>query len=82
MMKFKGVAFAVSSTALMEVRVPDTAMIRSILNNHNPRCSGDVFVVFEPHWFLDDFDGITVTATHGSPCARRERDFQSDEESP
>ena len=67
MMKFKGVAYAVSSTALMEGRVPDTAMIRSILNNHNPRRSGDVFVVFEPHWFINDFDGLTVAATHGSP---------------
>ena len=67
MMKFEGVAYAVSSTALMQGRVPDTAMIRSILNNHNSRRSGDVFVVFEAHWFLNDFDGLKVAATHGSP---------------
>jgi predicted AlkP superfamily pyrophosphatase or phosphodiesterase len=67
MMKFKGVAYAVSSTALMEGRVPNTVMIRSILNNHNPRRSGDVFVVFESHRFINEFDGLKVAATHGSP---------------
>jgi len=65
--KFPGVALAVSSTALIEGRVPDTPLLRSILDNHNPRRSGDVFVVFEPHWFIADFDGLTVAATHGSP---------------
>ena len=24
-------------------------------------------LVFEPHWFINDFDGLTVAATHGSP---------------
>jgi len=65
--KLEGVALAVSSTALMEGRVPDTDLIRAILHNHHPKRSGDVFVVFEPHWFINDFDGLTVAATHGSP---------------
>ena len=42
-------------------------MILSLLNNHNSKRSGDVFVVFEPHWFINDFDGLTVASTHGSP---------------
>jgi len=67
MMKFKGVALAVSSTALMQGRVPDTPLMRSVLNNHNPGRSGDVFVVFKPQWFIADFDGLHVAATHGSP---------------
>ena len=66
-MKFKGVSLAVSSTALIQGRVAETTLTRSILNSHNPRRSGDVFVVFEPHWFINDFDGLTVAATHGSP---------------
>lgn len=66
-MKFRGVNLAVSSTALMEGRVPDTGLTRSILNSHNPKRSGDIFIVFEPHWFINDFDGLTVASTHGSP---------------
>ena len=23
--------------------------------------------MFEPNWFINDFDGLTVAATHGSP---------------
>ncbi|MDH3977478.1 MAG: alkaline phosphatase family protein [Gammaproteobacteria bacterium] len=67
MMKFEGVSVALSSTALMDGQVADTDINRLILNSHNPRRSGDVFVVFEPNWFINDFDGLTVAATHGSP---------------
>lgn len=38
-----------------------------ILNNFNPMRSGDIYIVFEPHWFINDFDGLEVTCTHGSP---------------
>lgn len=66
-MKLHGVSIAVSSTALMQGRLPNTALNRSILNGHNPRRSGDLFIVFESHWFINDFDGLVVASTHGSP---------------
>lgn len=65
--RFDGVALAVSSSALSVGSVPDTPLIRSILRNHNPNRSGDVYVVFQPNRFINDFDGLTVAATHGSP---------------
>jgi arylsulfatase A-like enzyme len=67
LIKFEGVALAVSSSALQEGNFPDTPLYRSVLNNFNSTRSGDIFVVFEPHWFINDFDGLTVAATHGSP---------------
>ena len=67
MMKFEGVSLAVSSTALTHGQVADTDINRAILNSHNLKRSGDVYVVFEPHWFINDFDGMTVAETHGSP---------------
>ena len=66
-MKLSGVALAVSSKALATGAYPDLPLIRSVLRNHNPVRSGDVFVVFEPHSFINDFDGLTVAAHHGSP---------------
>ena len=65
--RFDGVALAVSSRALDDGRVPDTPLIRSILRNYNPARSGDVYVVFDPNRFINDFDGLTVATTHGSP---------------
>jgi hypothetical protein len=65
--KFEGVAMAISSSALSKGLVPNTEIVASILNNHHPKRSGDVYVVFEPHWFINDFDGLSVAATHGSP---------------
>ena len=67
LVKFPGVGLAVSSTSLREGSVPNTPLLQSVLNNFSPSRSGDVFVVFDPHWFINDFDGLTVAATHGSP---------------
>lgn len=65
--RFPGVSIAVSSTALRNGNVPDTEIYRSVLNNFHPKRSGDVFIVFEPNWFINDMEGLTVAATHGSP---------------
>lgn len=65
--RFDGVNLAVSSSALSEGRVPDTPLIRSVLRNFNPNRSGDIYLVFDPNRFINDFDGLTVAATHGSP---------------
>ena len=65
-MKFKGVSYAVSSIDLMEGNVPHTENMRLILNSHNHKRSGNIFVLFEPNWFINDFDGLTVACTHGS----------------
>ncbi len=67
LMKFDGVALAISSTALSAGNLPNTPVIQSVLRNFNPRRSGDIFVVFDPHCFINDFDGLTVAATHGAP---------------
>ena len=67
LVKFDGVAAAVSSTALRTAGLPDTLLMRSILRNFHPTRSGDIYVVFEPNVFINDFDGLTVASTHGSP---------------
>ena len=65
--KFDGVAAAVSSTALRNASLPDTLLMRTILRNFHPKRSGDIYVVFEPNVFINDFDGLSVASTHGSP---------------
>ncbi|WP_455365616.1 alkaline phosphatase family protein [Kaarinaea lacus] len=67
LMKFDGVAAAVSSIALRTASLPDTLLMRAILRNFHSKRSGDIYVVFEPNVFINDFDGLTVASTHGSP---------------
>jgi len=67
LLKFQGVAYAVSSTALRTASLSDTVVIRAILRNFHPKRSGDIYLVFEPNVFINDFDGLTVASTHGSP---------------
>ncbi len=65
--KLKGVSLALSSSDLVEGRTADTDIARLILNAHNAKRSGDIYLVFEPHWFINDFDGLIVASTHGAP---------------
>ena len=67
LMKFDGVAAAVSSSALRSASLPDTELNRTILRNFHPKRSGDIYLVFEQNVFINDFDGLTVASTHGSP---------------
>lgn len=67
LMKFNGVAYAVPSIDLVEGKMPDTRLYQQILRNFNPKRSGDIYLVLEPHWIVNDFDGLTVASTHGSP---------------
>ena len=67
LMKFPGVSLAVSSAALRSGNVADTPLMRAVKHNFHPKRSGDVFIVFEPNWFINDFEGLIVASTHGSP---------------
>jgi len=65
--KFEGVAFAVSSRALAEDGVPVTPLMQRLRNNYHPDRSGQIYLVYEPNWYVNSFDGLTVASTHGSP---------------
>jgi arylsulfatase A-like enzyme len=65
--KLPGIAFAIASTALRAAAVPDTFVGRAVMANFHPDRSGDIYIVFEPHWFVADFDGLHVSSAHGSP---------------
>jgi predicted AlkP superfamily pyrophosphatase or phosphodiesterase len=65
--RFHGVSLAVSSSALRRGNLPDTDLYRAVVNNFNAKRSGEVFIVFEPNWFINDMEGLTVASTHGSP---------------
>jgi len=65
--KLPGIAYAVGSSALRSGSIPRTKITDAVLANFHSERSGDIYVVFEPHWFVADFDGLTVASAHGSP---------------
>ena len=67
LVRFPGVSTAVSSIALARGAVVDNYLTRAISNNYNPKRSGNVYVVFEPGWFINNLDGLSVAVVHGSP---------------
>ncbi len=67
LLKFDGIAYAISSTDISENLLPATRLNHDILNNYHPKRSGDIYIVFENNVFVNDFDGLSVASTHGSP---------------
>jgi predicted AlkP superfamily pyrophosphatase or phosphodiesterase len=65
--KLPGISYALSSVAMRAGQVASTSVSDAVLANFHPARSGDIYVVFEPHWFVADFDGLRVAASHGSP---------------
>lgn len=67
--KLPGIAYAVSSDDLRRGAVVQMPATDAILANFNEDRSGDIYVVFDPQWFVAEFDGKSVTASHGQPWA-------------
>jgi len=65
--RLPGVAEAISAAQLDEQDYPAGHLYEQIARNYHAKRSGDVFIVFEPNWFINDFDGLVVASTHGSP---------------
>jgi len=64
--KLDGIYMAVSSSQLENNKLVDNMLTRAVINNHNVERSGDIYLVFEPNVFINDFDGLTVASSHGS----------------
>jgi hypothetical protein len=64
---FPNVAYAIPSIALNNNAILSNDIVELVRNNYNENRSGDIYIVFEPNWFINDFDGLTVASTHGSP---------------
>ncbi|MEP3048845.1 MAG: alkaline phosphatase family protein [Roseibium sp.] len=67
LIKMPGIAMAISSDDLESGAVAKTPVSDAVLANFHAARSGDIYIVFEPHWFIGDLDGLTVAGAHGSP---------------
>ena len=67
LMKIKGIALAVSSTSMAQNRLPDTFLNRAATRNYYAKRSGDILILFRPHYFVNDFGGEVTAANHGGP---------------
>ncbi len=65
--KLPGIAYAAGATALRAGGPVAGPVTSQVLANFHPDRSGDIYIVFDPHWFIADFDGLVVASAHGSP---------------
>ena len=66
MMQLPEVAYAYAASDITAGLVKDSAIAAMVSANHQPKRSGDVYIVFRSQSFINDFDGLVVAATHGS----------------
>jgi predicted AlkP superfamily pyrophosphatase or phosphodiesterase len=62
-----GVSEAITATDTKYSPARNHVVETRVWNNYNPRRSGDVYVVMDSNVYVNDFDGLIVAATHGSP---------------
>lgn len=67
LVRLPGIARAIPSHRLRRGEVASDTVNDAVRANFHSARSGDIYVVFEPHWFIADFDGLTVASAHGSP---------------
>jgi predicted AlkP superfamily pyrophosphatase or phosphodiesterase len=67
LMKIKGVSLAVSRFALEKNKLPDTYLNRKALRNFNATRSGNLLILFQPQYFINDYMGEKTSANHGGP---------------
>jgi hypothetical protein len=59
----QGIARAVSSSGLASQN--GSPLLEQVRRNFHPSCSGDIYIVQEPYWFL--FEKGPIATMHGSP---------------
>lgn len=62
-----GVEFTIAAEDLRHGNIPQTRIADADLRNFHKHRSGDVYVVYQPHWFVADLDGLHVASMHGTP---------------
>ena len=67
MMKFDGIALAISSTDIKNGRLPEAPVIEQIRRNFHPKRSGDIYVLQEPYWYLYTDESLPLCSMHGTP---------------
>ena len=67
MMKFDGIALAISGTDIKNGRLPEAPVIAQIRRNFHPKRSGDIYVLQEPYWYLYTDESLPRCTMHGTP---------------
>ncbi len=63
LMRLAGIQQAFSRGQILSGRLPPTDLGQRVANSFHPKRSGDVVIVYEPNWFLDE----DLVTTHGPP---------------
>lgn len=66
LIEFEGIGYAIPSADLAAGRVPDAPIARQVLRNFNPKRSGDIYIIYAPHW-VPTAAGDVAIVNHGSP---------------
>jgi predicted AlkP superfamily pyrophosphatase or phosphodiesterase len=67
LVKINGVDQAITAHNIETGQLANTRINRLVANNHHSTRSGDIYLVYDPSVYINDFDGLQVASVHGSP---------------
>lgn len=67
LMDCPGVNVAITAGASVGSQAQDDLVARRVSNNYHGARSGDIYLVLQSGAYVNDFDGLVVASTHGSP---------------
>jgi len=65
LLKIEGVAMAITRSDLMTNRLPENHLTRAAKRGFNAERSGDILLIFNSQYCVNDFDGEITAANHG-----------------
>ncbi len=67
LMQIPGIEKAYSAADLETGKIGNNRLDKLVAQNHHSQRSGDIYLVYEPSVYINDFDGLKVASVHGSP---------------
>ena len=67
LMTIAGIEQTFTATDIVSGQLPDNRLAKLVTQNHHQQRSGDIYVVYDPSVYINDFDGLKVASVHGSP---------------
>lgn len=65
--KIKGIETAVAKVDIESKNLAENRLHRFVINNNHKERSGDIYPIYSSRHYVNDFDGLIVASSHGSP---------------
>ena len=67
LMRIDGIDQVFTASNLVTGNIDNSRLAKLVAQNHHHQRSGDLYLIYNPSVYINDFDGLKVASVHGSP---------------